>query len=167
MENKEVPSGEKSKSNKSLFALYALIIVIALSVIGVYMIASGDDKPKKNNPQNNSQNQAQDVLSQVTAKLIEIDINDQKQNKQYFASFKDGSSAFDALKDLQDQDKSFKFEYKQYDFGVMLTSMNGLKPDSSHFWKFQINGQDSQVGISDYKVKQGDKLTFILDSIQL
>jgi len=144
-------------ASKTLWALYSLIIVIALSLVGVYLISSSDKSDNKN-----SKNENQNVLSQTTSKQVQINVQD----KNYDIEFQDGESVFDALKRLQTKDSTFKFEYKQYDFGAMISSMNEKTPDSSHFWKFQVNGIDSAVGISDYKLKEGDKINFTLDEIQ-
>jgi hypothetical protein len=151
-------SQQSELASKTLWALYSLIIVITLSLVGVYLISSSNDKSSKTN----SKNENQSVLSQTTSTQVQINV----QEKNYSINFQDGESVFDALKRLQSKDSNFKFEYKQYDFGFMISSMNGETPDSSHFWKFQVNGADSAVGISDYKVKEGDKITFVMDVIQ-
>lgn len=151
-------SQQTGLASKTLWALYSLIIVITLSLVGVYLISSTDDKPGKTDSKTENQN----VLSQTTSKQVEINVED----KSYNIDFQDGESVFDTLKRLQIKDSAFKFEYKQFDFGVMINSMNDEIPDSNHFWKFQVNGEDSAVGISDYKIKEGDTINFTLDEIQ-
>lgn len=48
-----------------------------------------------------------------------------------------------ALKLLQD---NAEVEYDEYDFGVMVNSINGLTSDSGHYWAFYVNGEYSQQG---------------------
>ncbi len=56
-------------------------------------------------------------------------------------------------------------EFKQYDFGVFVQSINGLKPDDKHFWKFYVNGQESQVGADTVQAHNGDILEWRLAEI--
>jgi len=49
--------------------------------------------------------------------------------------------------------------------GEFVESINGIKPDSKHFWAFYVNGKSSNVGAGSYTVKDGDKLEWKLDEI--
>lgn len=61
---------------------------------------------------------------------------------------------------------NYQVETKSYDFGEMVESINGVKPDSKHFWSFYVNGQMSQVGAGSYQTKTSDTLEWKLDSIE-
>jgi hypothetical protein len=54
--------------------------------------------------------------------------------------------------------------YTHYSFGDMITGINGLNADDSHFWAFYINGVSATVGADTYKVKDSDKLSFRYES---
>ncbi|MFD0825889.1 DUF4430 domain-containing protein [Neobacillus sp. M.A.Huq-85] len=51
-------------------------------------------------------------------------------------------------------------EYTHYDFGDMITGINGLKAEGTNYWAFYVNGVNAQVGASSYVVHDGDKLSF-------
>ncbi len=57
-------------------------------------------------------------------------------------------------------------ESKQYDFGVFVESINGVKPDEKHFWKLFYNGEEAQVGARDLQTKTGDVIEWKLEAIQ-
>ena len=50
--------------------------------------------------------------------------------------------------------------------GEFVESINGIKPDSKHFWKFFINGKSASVGASSYVTKSTDVLEWKLDEIK-
>lgn len=50
--------------------------------------------------------------------------------------------------------------------GEFVLSIDGIKPDSRHFWEFIVNGKSSSVGASAYAVKAGDKIEWKLTEIR-
>ncbi|HEY2421168.1 MAG TPA: DUF4430 domain-containing protein [Neobacillus sp.] len=54
--------------------------------------------------------------------------------------------------------------YTPYSFGDMITEIEGLNADDSHFWAFYINGVSAMVGPTSYKVQDGDQLSFRYES---
>jgi len=71
----------------------------------------------------------------------------------------DGKNAFELLKERT------SVESKQYDFGVFVESINGVKPEANSFWKLYVNGQASQVGASELVTKRGDILEWVMEEI--
>ncbi|HEX7066306.1 MAG TPA: DUF4430 domain-containing protein [Bacillales bacterium] len=54
-----------------------------------------------------------------------------------------------------------KIDYKQFDFGKMITSIAGLKATQGEsYWALYINGESAQVGVSQYHIEKGDDLSF-------
>lgn len=77
-----------------------------------------------------------------------------------------GSSAFDLLIKAA-KESTFSFEYSESEFGIFITSINGYEPDiNSEYWKFLVNGEVAQVGVSDYILKDGDWVRFELEKIK-
>lgn len=72
----------------------------------------------------------------------------------------DGKNAFELLQ------ATTPVEYKQYDFGVFVESINSIKPDKQHFWKLYVNGQEAQVGASSLQTKKGDVIEWRLEEIK-
>jgi len=44
--------------------------------------------------------------------------------------------------------------------GIFLTSIDGVKPKSPHYWGFYVNGKSSSVGVCAVKLHAGQKLLF-------
>ena len=81
----------------------------------------------------------------------------------YQVSFASGSSLADILHKLSDDSEDFKIVTDSSDFGELVTSINGITANTSNeWWRLQVNGLDSQLGISDYKPRQNDLIRFIL-----
>ncbi len=59
-----------------------------------------------------------------------------------------------------------KVETKSYSgIGEMVLSIDGVKPDSKHYWEFFVSGKSSNVGASSYILKAGDKIEWKLNLI--
>jgi len=73
---------------------------------------------------------------------------------------KDGKTALELLKKLH------KVETKDYGaMGEMVLSIDGVKPDSTQFWAFYVNGAMASEGASTYQTKNGDKIEWKLAAI--
>ncbi|WP_235851627.1 DUF4430 domain-containing protein [Heyndrickxia camelliae] len=74
---------------------------------------------------------------------------------------KDGETAFDVLKEATTKN-NVKFEYTtDPKFGANVTQIGDVKPEyskDSTYWGFIVNGSMAQVGVSSYKVNNGDDL---------
>lgn len=51
-------------------------------------------------------------------------------------------------------------EIKHYDFGDLVTSIDGVAATDAKFWTFLINGKEAAVGAGAYQVKEGDTIGF-------
>lgn len=67
----------------------------------------------------------------------------------------EGKTALDGLKEKQ------TVEVKSYSFGDLVTGINGLNADDTHYWAFKVNGQDAAVGAGAYTMKAGDTIQFV------
>ena len=75
---------------------------------------------------------------------------------------REGQNAFQLLQDAVGKDK---VKYKQYDFGVFVEEIGGLKPDAEHFWKLYYNGKESQVGADRLATHKGDVLEWVVEKV--
>ncbi len=149
---------ENQKKNSPV--LIVLIVLIPLLIIsGVYFLL--------NNRKDSIVAGTNQTIEQKVTLNADLTILDQNnEEKAYKISFEDGQSLFDALLKLDNENESFSFNYSESSFGAYITSINGYEPDASKaFWKIQINGEDSQVGVSDYKLKEADSVKFLIDEI--
>lgn len=72
-----------------------------------------------------------------------------------------GKNAFQILQE------NTPIEYQDFSFGKFITSIHGLKADSSkEYWAFYVNGNYSNVGLQDYRIEKSAKLEFKLEKIQ-
>lgn len=55
---------------------------------------------------------------------------------------------------------------KDTSFGPMIVGIDGVTPDSSHFWGFYVNGQLADRGADQYITHNGDRIEWKLESIQ-
>lgn len=119
-------------------AILGTIVIIGAALVGV-SVANDHSKQQTQTAQTQQKKQA-DVISYRGA---------------------EGKTALDILK------SSYNVETKTYDgIGEMVTSVNGVTPDSKHFWGFYVNGKQAEVGAGQYVTKEGDKITWKLDQIQ-
>lgn len=72
---------------------------------------------------------------------------------------KDGQNALVLL------EASHRVDVKHYSFGDMVNAIDGIAPDSKHFWAMYVNGQFSQVGASAYVTKSSDTIKWELDAV--
>ena len=49
--------------------------------------------------------------------------------------------------------------------GEFVSEINGVAPDANHFWSFYVNGEQSQVGASQYITKSTDTIEWKLEKI--
>lgn len=61
---------------------------------------------------------------------------------------------------------SHQVEVKHYDFGDQVIAIDGVAPDSTHFWAFYVNDKLADVGAGGYQTKDGDRITWKLDALQ-
>ncbi len=75
----------------------------------------------------------------------------------------DGQDGKNALELLQ---ASHNVEVKHYSFGDLVLGIDGIAPDSTHFWAMYVNDQFSQVGAAAYQTKSSDKIRWQIDEVK-
>ena len=114
--------------------------------------ASPMAQPTSTNPSANSQ--AIKSAGQVGEVVFGSDLAEQP------SDFISGQTALDLLK------FKHKVVINTYSgIGEFVVSIDGMKPDSKHFWEFFVNGKSSNVGASSYVLKEGDKIEWKLSAI--
>lgn len=56
--------------------------------------------------------------------------------------------------------------YQEYDFGIFLEGIDGLKGNQENFWAIYVNGEKSETGISDIVLNEGDVIEFKYETIE-
>jgi hypothetical protein len=69
-------------------------------------------------------------------------------------------TVYDFMSKLQNEGK-INFEEKNYiGMGELITSINGIKNNGDTNWIYYVNSIEAQVGVSNYKIKIGDVVSF-------
>lgn len=147
---------------------YKKIILIALAVV---FLAAGCNKTEPvrdagtndtNLEQANQQSANQIVSStpktQTPVKEKPVAVEPVENAIKY--NGQEGKNALELLK------AKYTVETKSYgSAGEFVESINGVKPDTKHFWKFFVNGKSASVGAGSYITKSADVLEWKLDTI--
>lgn len=137
-----------SKKSISVLAAVIAIVVLIAGGLGIYTLVSDSRDDEQ-------------ILNVNTSELnIKVFVNEEDLVSEYQTNAFEGQSAFDMLKALDEQSEDFSFNYTEYDFGPFVTTMNTLFPNENEFIEFIVNGEQAAVGISDYKLKNNDEITF-------
>lgn len=78
----------------------------------------------------------------------------------YQISISKGSSVYDVMTDLSVSSiKPFVFEAENYpSLGYFVKSINGIKNSGGYYWTLYVNSKYSNIGASQYKLKEGDRV---------
>jgi len=71
-----------------------------------------------------------------------------------------GANAFEVL-----QTNNIPMETDDFGFGVFVTSIAGVTPEENQYLGLNVNGEYSQVGISDIKLENGMIIDFSVEEI--
>ena len=75
----------------------------------------------------------------------------------------EGSTAYDLMVAAASKQDDFSFQGQNFPgIGFFVEEINGLAQDkkSGMYWIYYINGQTAQVGVSQYKLKNNDIITW-------
>jgi hypothetical protein len=70
-----------------------------------------------------------------------------------------GSNAWAAVQQALDR-RNLDFQDFGAGLGILITGFYGVLAQGNGFWEFRVNGQSSDVGVSGYIVRDGDRLEF-------
>ncbi len=144
-----------TQKNKTLLIIGLLVTpLFVLSTIGIGLIGVGSFRTVSD----------VELGGQTAEKQIEIGILDSGDN--YDLTHLSGETVDKALERLSIENEQFVYQYEEYPFGIFVTKINNLEPEDDQFWKFFVNGEESQVGVSDYVLNPGDKIEFKLEKIE-
>jgi len=71
-----------------------------------------------------------------------------------------GENVYDFMTELQKEGK-INFEDKNYSgMGELVEEINGIKNNGDKNWIYYVNGKKATIGISNYKIKPGDVVSW-------
>jgi hypothetical protein len=85
------------------------------------------------------------------------------QDKGFSTQIRNGDTVYDAMKNLQDNElNNFSFNYKEYKgMGIFIEEINGIRGDNK-YWIYSVNGIEASVGVSRFRLKSGDIISWEL-----
>ena len=85
-------------------------------------------------------------------------------DKKYETEIKEGLTVFEAMQKIQnenDKNNPLNFKYKEYNgLGIFINEINGLKGGGDGNWIYFVNEKEASVGVSNYKIKNGDIISW-------
>ncbi|MEI6280821.1 MAG: DUF4430 domain-containing protein [bacterium] len=119
-----------------------LIVIISLSILDLLLYFS--TATYKNStvplPQNTT----------ITTAILEIN------GISYENSFPSQTTVYDFMSQLQ-SDGKITFKDKTYTgIGKLIEEINGIKGGGGKFWIYYVNGKKAEIGVSNYKINNGD-----------
>ena len=99
-------------------------------------------------------------LEKVSLDKVSLTILD----KSYDVSVKEGDTVFGMMNRLKSENNNFDFKYKEYpSLGVYINEINGIKEGNGKYWIYYVNGKEAEIGISKFKVSNGDIINWKLE----
>lgn len=129
----------------------------------VVFLAAGCGKTQQASNPPSGQQQLQQPAGQDRVKIISVFQTVQASNFNQPGPYniEEGKSTLDLLK------TTHQVVAKSYgDMGEFVESIDGIKPDSQHFWAFYLNDQSSDIGASSYVLKDGDRVAWKMEAIK-
>ena len=144
-----------------LGAVAALVLAAVLLVIVFW----------GNSDKNTKEETSTTITTVESSVAIEVSVPEQE-TVSYKIKYEEGKNAYEYVTSLDnDSDKDFSVTFSEFEFNgtksYFITSLNGYTPDETQFWKFKINGTDSNLGVTDYEPLQNDTFQFEVDTINL
>ena len=130
--------------NFSLKKLETFVIIVIISVIGIIYAFT--------------QKSAQTPI-QTNTSLDQTVKQDEKTSRIRYQGV-NGKNALELL------EAYYRVETKHFVFGDMIVGIDGVTPDTKHFWAFYVNDTLSQVGAETYITKSTDRIEWKLEEIK-
>ena len=64
------------------------------------------------------------------------------------------STVFDAV------NETYKVEYTEYDFGYLVTGIDGLAQNGTHSWLYSVNNESADRAVNNYVISEDSDVTF-------
>ena len=120
-----------------------ILVVVLIILICGFLFISIEHSPPPNLPLTKGEEQG--------GGLITLEINDVK----YESKISEPITVYNFMKKLQDE-KKISFKDKTYTgMGEFVEEINGIKNGEKN-WIYYVNNKKAEVGISNYKINNGD-----------
>ena len=139
----------KTKNQKLI--LIIILLLICFGLLSVYKNPKKENSPLPNLPLTKGEEQGGGQI------ILEIN------NVKYETEISKEISVYDFMTKLQKEGK-INFRAKNYPgMGEFIESINGIK-NSDKNWIYYINGKKAEIGVSNYKINNGDIVSWKYES---
>lgn len=130
----------------------ATIIIVIIGVVGAAFALTESAVNQKAKTENLQTQEKTTQQSQVL-RLVP--------GSQVIYKGQEGKSALEILK------ANHRVETKDFSgVGEFVAAIDGVEPQTTHFWSFYVNGSQAQVGASAYLTKDSDTIEWKLEEIK-
>jgi hypothetical protein len=95
------------------------------------------------------------------SKKATLEIN----NEKYETEIIENTSVYDFMKKLKKEKKIDFIEKKYIGMGIFIDEINGIKTNGEKYWIYYVNNIKADIGISNYKIKPGDIISWRYEAI--
>lgn len=151
-------------SKKEKYKIIILIIVLIISFFILFFFYSKlEEIPLSIKQEINIENQVSPILK--NGEIVEENITLKINENTYKSKIEKEISVYDFMSKLKDEGK-INFKEKTYSgMGKFIEEINGIKPNNEKYWIYYVNNEKAHIGISDYKIKPGDVVSWKLEKI--
>ncbi len=165
------------KTKKQYIVIGSISLVILISIVFSYLSLNKENKqletlePKmevNNLPISNPQVESIIKIPTESTPVKKESIVDNKKyilatlnvfDKSYSIKIEEGSSLYDAMKNIKDNTFSFN-GVEHSGLGYFVNEINGVTGGSGKYWIYYVNDQEASVGVSNYILKDGDIISW-------
>lgn len=99
-------------------------------------------------------------LPNPTSKTYEVKTTPKSNDLIFKNDTLDVTTVYDFMKKLKNEGKVNYTEKNYIGMGEFIDSINGIKNNRNQSWIYYVNGIEAQVGVSNYKIKIGDTVSW-------
>jgi len=133
-----------------------ITIGISISLFCVFLLTSYIESKEISPPLEVTDETKKVEIKEETNKKIILEIEEKK----YETEIEKEISVYEFMKQLQQEGK-ITFKDKIYaGMGKLIEEINGVKNSGNNYWIYYVNGKEAQVGVSNYKIKAGDVVSW-------
>lgn len=129
-----------SKKDKILLILTGILITLSSAYFFINHQKSVEISPPLTTPETRSNTKTVLIIDGV----------------EYESEIAGVTSVYDFMSQLQNEGK-IKFTEKNYiGIGKFISEINGIGGNGEKNWIYYVNGKEAKIGVSNYKIKPGD-----------
>lgn len=146
---------KKEKTKKLILIIFLFLVCLVL----IYLYKTPKEPVSSPLPSDSPSIPVEKERSEKNTNTATLLIN----NVAYQTEIQNQITVYDLMLQLENEEK-MNFQTKTYSgMGKFVEAINGIKNNEKN-WIYYVNGQKAQIGISNYKIKPGDVVSWKYES---